>query len=300
MRLHNFFYLFKEGTKNIFSNKLMSFACIGVLVACLLLIGSAVIFTLNVNNIVGVVVAQNEFIVFLDDNMTEDDIGIFDVALDSIDNIASKTFVSSEEALAQEKENLGDEAYILEGIDASTFPNKYVLRVNDLSQFDDTVSQVSALNGAMLVNSKNDVVDMLVGIKNAVQYAGAGIVLILVVVSIVIITNTIKLTVFSRRKEINIMKYVGATDSFIRMPFLVEGMMIGLISASIAFLMLGVGYTYFVEYLSENYGSQLSVVFENTVRFMDISLYMFAGFAVLGVFIGVVGSGIFVRRHLKV
>ncbi|MCL2033916.1 MAG: permease-like cell division protein FtsX [Oscillospiraceae bacterium] len=300
MRLHNFFYLFKEGTKNIFSNKLMSFACIGVLVACLLLIGSAVIFTLNVNNIVGVVVAQNEFIVFLDDNMTEDDIGIFDVALDSIDNIASKTFVSSEEALAQEKENLGDEAYILEGIDASTFPNKYVLRVNDLSQFDDTVSQVSALNGAMLVNSKNDVVDMLVGIKNAVQYAGAGIVLILVVVSIVIITNTIKLTVFSRRKEINIMKYVGATDSFIRMPFLVEGMMIGLISASIAFLMLGVSYTYFVEYLSENYGSQLSVVFENTVRFMDISLYMFAGFAVLGVFIGVVGSGIFVRRHLKV
>jgi len=300
MRLHNFAYLFKEGTKNIFSNKLMSFACIGVLVACLLLIGSAVIFTLNVNNIVGDVVAQNEFIVFLDDNMTADDIGIFDVALDSIPNIASKTFISSEDALEQEKENLGDGAYILEGIDASTFPNKFVLRVNDLSQFDDTVSQVSSLNGAMLVNSKNDVVEMLVGIKTAVQYSGAGIVLILVVVSIVIITNTIKLTVFSRRKEINIMKYVGATDSFIRMPFLVEGMMIGLISASIAFLLLGVGYTYFLKYLSENYGNQLSVIFENAVHFMDISLYMFAGFAALGVFIGVVGSGVFVRKHLKV
>jgi len=300
MRFHNFIYLFKEGTKNIFSNKLMSFACIGVLVACLLLIGSAVIFTLNVNNIVGVVVAQNEFVVFLEDGMSEDDIGIFDVALDSIPNIASKKFISSEDALEQEKENLGENAHILDGIDASTFPNKYVLRVEDLSRFDDTVSQVNSLSGAMLVNSKNDVVEMLVGIKTAVQYAGAGIVLILIVVSIVIITNTIKLTVFSRRKEINIMKYVGATDSFIRMPFLVEGMMIGLISASLAFLLLGAGYTYIVKYLSENYGEYFNIVFENAVRFIDISLYMFVGFAALGVFIGVVGSGVFVRRHLKV
>ncbi len=300
MRVHNFAYLFKEGTKNVFSNKLMSFACIGVLVACLLLIGSAVLFTLNVNSIVNDVEDQNEFVVFLKDSMSKDDLGVFDVALDNIPNILTKKFVSREQAFQQEKEKLGDDAYIYDGLDASTYPNAYILSVDDLSLLDDTVKQVSQLDGVDTVNASTEVARILVGLKKVVTYAGAAIVLILIVVSVLIITNTIKLTVFSRRKEINIMKYVGATDSFIRLPFLVEGMMIGIISAFIAFMLLGVGYTYMVKWLGENYSGYIGTLYENSVPFQSVALELFGGFAILGVLIGVIGSGVFVRKHLKV
>lgn len=300
MRVHNFGYLVKEGTKNVFSNKLMSFACIGVLMACLLLVGGAVLFVLNVNNIVGVVESQNEFVVFLKDSMSSEDIGVFDTMLDTIPNISAKRFVSRDEALEQQKINLGDEAYLLDGIDASTFPNKYILRVDDLSIFDLTLSQVEALDGVDKVSASTQVAKVLTGVRSAVMYAGAGIVLILVVVSVMIITNTIKLTVFSRRKEINIMKYVGATDGFIRLPFLVEGMVIGIVAACFAFLILGLGYTYLLRWLGENYGDYIGVIYQNSVPFKDVALEMFVGFAALGVFIGSVGSGFFVRKHLRV
>lgn len=300
MRVHNFAYLFKEGTKNIFSNKLMSFACIGVLVACLLLIGSAVLFTLNVNSIVEMVEEQNQFVIFLKDEMTEDDIGVFEIELSNIPNIIEKRFISREEALKSEKEKMGKDAYLLDAIEASTYPNAYVVTVDELSKLDETLAAVGAIDGVDKVNASTEVAKVLVGLKEVVAYAGAGIVLILVIVSVVIITNTIKLTVFSRRKEINIMKYVGATDSFIRLPFLVEGMMIGVIAASTAFLILGVGYTYLLRYIGENYGGYLSVIYENAVPFSAIAWQLYAGFAILGVFIGVVGSGVFVRKHLKV
>lgn len=300
MRLHNFAYLFKQGTKSIFSNKLMSFACIGVLVACLLLIGSAVLFTLNVNSIVGMVVDRNEFLVFLKDDMSAVDLDIYDAQLNAISNIADKRFISSEDALQNEREKFGDDAYLLDGIDASTYPNAYELKVKDISLLEDTIKRIEGMDGTEKVNSATEVAKMLVSMRQIVAYAGAGVVLILVVVSVLIITNTIKLTVFSRRKEINIMKYVGATDSFIRMPFLVEGMMIGVIAAVAAFLILGVGYTYLLKYLDENFGSYVGLFATHAVSFGSVALQLFIGFAALGVFIGVVGSGVFVRKHLKV
>ncbi len=137
-------------------------------------------------------------------------------------------------------------------------------------------------------------------VRQSIAWCGAGIVAILVVVSIVIITNNIKLTIFSRRREINIMKYVGATDTFIRMPFLVEGIVIGLVSAALAFLLLGFGYTYLMQWVSERFGDFLGPVFERAIDFWSIAHYMFGAFAALGVLIGTTGSGFFVRKHLRV
>jgi len=122
----------------------------------------------------------------------------------------------------------------------------------------------------------------------------------LIVVSLVIITNTIKITVYSRRREINIMKYVGATDSFIRLPFLVEGMMIGLIAALVAFIMLGVGYTYLVEFARDRYAAYFALVVYNFVDFQDIALEIMLSFSAIGVMIGMIASGFFVRKHLRV
>lgn len=301
MKAHNVAYLLKEGGRNIFHNKLMSFACIGVLVACFLLIGSSVLVSLTVNNVVRYVENQNEVVAFLEDSVTNDDISVINLALKNIDNIGQITFQSKDEVLENERASAGEYAILWDGLeDSNPYPPTYILQVKDLSLLDETVDSIKSIRGVEKVLAQTEVASILAGVKKTVNYAGAGIVLILIAVSVVIITNTIKLTVFSRRKEINIMKYVGATDNFIRMPFLVEGMLIGLIAAIFAFLILGFSYTYLLQWAGENYGQYLAVILNSAVKFPDIALFMFGGFAAIGMFIGTIGSGVFVRRYLKV
>jgi cell division transport system permease protein len=301
MRLHNVTYLLKEGGRNNFHNKLMSFACIGVLVACFLLIGSAVIISLTVTNVVRYVENQNEAVAFLEPNVTEDDISVIGLALGEMDNIGQITFASKAEVLASEVAQYGEEAYLLDGFeDSNPYPDQYTIQVKELGKLAETVAAIEDIQGVRKVNSQTDVATVLAGVRTTINYAGAGVVALLIIVSVVIITNTIKLTVFSRRKEINIMKYVGATDSFIRMPFLVEGMLIGLIAAVFAFLILGFSYTYLLQWAGENYGLYLAVILQSAVNFWDVAVYIFAIFAIVGICIGTAGSGVFVRRYLKV
>lgn len=301
MRFHNITYLLKEGGRNIFSNKLMSFACIGVLVACFLLIGSAVLVSITINNLVTYVESQNEVVAILEEDTTEDDIDIIGLTLQNMDNVGRVTFQPKEEALELKKIQAAEYGGIFEGLeDDNPLPDSYVIQVRELDVLDDTVREIRAVSGVEKVIAHTEVASILSSVKDTVNYAGSGVVLILIVVSIVIITNTIKLTVFSRRKEINIMKYVGATDSFIRMPFLVEGMLIGLLAAIFAFVILGVGYTYLVRWAGENYSGQLGILFNSAVNFIDIAWFIFALFAAIGIFIGTIGSGAFVRKYLKV
>ena len=301
MRLRNFGYLLKEGARNLFANKLMSFACVGVLVACMMLIGGSAMIFLNINNIVNYVEDQNEVVAFLEEGLSKQDREVIALYLKDMDNVLEITFVSKEEALQSERQKMGEMASLLDDFeDDNPFPDKYNLRIDDLSILEETADKVRALEGIEKVVAPTEVAAVLTGAKQVVGIAGASVVIILVIVSIVIITNTIKLTVFSRRKEINIMKYVGATDGFIRMPFLVEGMLIGLIAATLAFFVLGVGYTWLVQWMSETFTQYIAIVHENAVNFWDIAHYMFAAFAGLGIFIGAVGSGVFVRKYLKV
>lgn len=302
MRLSNFGYLCKEGVRNIFSNRLMSFACIGVLVACLLLIGSSVLITLNVNQVVGVVEEQNEIIAYIKEGATADDVQLLDLELGAIDNIIHSRYITNDETLESLRIQIGGDAVLFEGLVGKENPllNRYILRLDDLSIMESTVAEIEQLENIHKVASHPEVASILTGIKRVVAVAGAGIVLILVVVTVVIITNTIKLTVYSRRREINIMKYVGATDTFIRLPFLVEGMVIGLVAALISFFILGLGYTYLLKWVGENFSTYVSIVVVNAINFRDIALYVLGGFAALGMFIGVSGSGMFVRKYLRV
>ena len=302
MRIHNFAYLFKQGAKNIFHNKLMSFACIGVLMACLLLIGSAVLFTLTVNKMAEDIENQNEIVVFLDVGLGLRDVEALDVTLRATPNILETEFIPKDKGLETEKMKMGEFGQLLAGLEGAEnpLPDKYVLRIDDSSLIEETIRELGAIEGVDYVSASVEIAKILSGIKATVFYAGAVVVLILVVVSLVIITNTIKLTVFSRRREIYIMKYVGATDSFIRLPFLVEGMLIGLIAAALSFLILGFGYTYMVQWAKENYLQYFGLVLNNAVDFREIALHMLAGFSCIGVLIGVLASGIFVRKHLRV
>jgi len=304
MRAHNFLFLFKQGTKNVFSNKLMSFASIGVLIACFLLIGTAVLFTLDINNVAGYIGDQNEVVAYVDESVKQSGIDEIDAEIRAIDDILEIKFFSKEDNLVLLAERLGEDPEVMLNdpeVDNPLYAT-YQLRVSDPDRFEEIVKNIGSIEGIIKVEGSPEVANTLVAIQKAVLYAGIGIVAILVIVSAVIITNTIRLTVFSRRREINIMKYVGATDSFIRLPFLVEGLLIGILAAAIAFFILGFGYTYLLQWLWENYNTDFIIGFflANAVEFKDIALYIFGGFVALGCSIGIAGSVVFVRKHLRV
>jgi len=302
MRTSSLVYLIKEGARNVYHNRLMSFASIGVLVACLLLIGSAVLLSVNINSIIGFVENQNEVVVFIKDDATQSDADDIQKKLESIKNITSIKYISKEDGLKKYREMFGETSYLLDGLDnaENPLPNSFRISVDDLSILKETISEIQQINGVIKINAALEIADTVTEVKHAVAIAGSFIVALLVIVSFVIIANTIKITVFNRRKEINIMKYVGATDSFIRLPFIIEGMLIGLISAVIAFFALWIGYGYLVDWVMKNPSPMIASIYTNIVPFVQIAKPLSLGFLGSGIGIGVIGSMMFVRKYLKV
>ncbi len=301
MKTSSFGYLLKEGCRNMISNRLMSVASIGVLTACLLLIGGAVLLTLNVNSIVGYVEDQNEVMVFVDDEADEDTIESMDMDLNRIKNVHEVIFVSKEEALEQQMELLADSADLLAGFEEDNpFPNSFRLKIDDLSTLSETLEEIEQIYGVESISASADLAATITDIKRGISFAGTYIVAIMSLVSMVIVANTTKITVFSRRREINIMKYVGATDAFIRMPFLIEGILLGLIAAVLAFFLLWGGYAYAAQWLGTAPSSWLQLAYANMVAFDDVSLKLLGGFAAAGTGIGALGSMVFIGKFLKV
>ena len=301
MKGSSFSYLIKEGARNIWVNRMMSLASIGILVSCMLLIGSAILLSINLNGMVSYVENQNEMVAFLEDSADDVTVSAVEAALNSNDNVDSFAFVSREEALERYSEIVPDS--LLENLEQDkeeVFPLSFRITLKDLSLIDETTAQIESIPGIMRVNAPTNVAETVTGIKRAVYICGSGIVIILLAVTLIIIANTIKVTVFNRRKEINIMKFVGATDRFIRMPFVVEGILLGVISACIAYLLLWGGYTYLINYVQTQASATLSVFLKNLVPFSQVAKQLLASFAVGGIAIGVFGSMIFVRKHLKV
>ncbi|WP_283124364.1 permease-like cell division protein FtsX [Angelakisella massiliensis] len=302
MTLSSFGYLLKEGGRNIKANRQMSVASIGVLVACMLLIGAAVLFSMNVNSIMGYIEAMNEMVVFVQDDADQATIDALGQSLKSDRNISSVTYTSKEDALKEQMNIMEDAADLLEGLqgDENPLPASYSIQLKDLELLDETVARINNMPGVNYAVAPTDVAATLVDVKKGVSTAGFLIVAILGMVSVIIVSNTIKVTVFNRRKEISIMKYVGATDTFIRIPFLVEGMIIGLVSALLAFGLLWAGYDYVLRWLGETGSSWLQMAYANLIPFDSIGLQLLGGFTAAGVSFGVLGSLFFLGRYLKV
>ena len=295
MKGSSFTYLLKEGGRNIWVNRMMSLASIGILVSCMLLIGSAILLSINLNGMVNYVENQNEMVAFLEDSADDTLVNAVKSALDQNDNVDSYAFVSREEALERYSEIVPDS--LLENLEADkdeVFPLSFRITLKE------SIAKIESIPGIMQVNAPTNVAETVTGIKRAVYIGGSGIVVILLSVTLIIIANTIKVTVFNRRKEINIMKFVGATDLFIRMPFGVEGILLGVISACIAYLLLWGGYTYLIDYVQTQTATGFSAFLKNLVPFSQVAKQLFASFVTGGVAIGVFGSMIFVRKHLKV
>ncbi len=300
IRLSSFCYLIKEGVRNIWNNRLMSLASVGVLISCMLLIGSALLFSVNVASLVGYVEDQSEAVVFLDDGLDDTKLADIENAIHGTGNVLTVEFVSKEEGLAEMMNSIGDDGILFEAYsEDNNLPDSYRVTIDDVSRLGDTVAEIEAIDGVYSVSAPTEIADTITGIKDIVYVGGMVVVGILIVVSLMIIGNTIKITVFSRRREINIMKYVGATDGFIRFPFLVEGLILGVLSAAISFLLLRYGYNYFEGWLRDNPGS-LSAIVSNLVPFAAVSKQLLYGFLAGGVGIGVLGSAAFLNKHLKV
>lgn len=301
MRGSSFTYLIKEGFRNIYQNRAISVAAIGVLMACLLLVGSSMLFTININSIIGYFESQNEVMVFLSDDIEGDALTEMDEQLRSITNISSVTFISREDGLRSWMEQLGDDGTLLEWLlEDNPLQNSYRVVVSDLSQLDETLELIGYLDGVDTISASNEVAQAVTGLKQAVYFSGAAVILLLAAVSFSIISNTIKLTIFSRRKEIGIMKFVGATDAFIRLPFLSEGILLGLIASTLAFFVMWGGYTALGAWLTDSALSWASLIVGRLVPFKDVALRLYLCFLASGVAIGSMGSVFFVGKYIKV
>ena len=303
MRFSSFRYLLREGFRGLWVNRLMTIASVGTLFACLLLIGVMVLFSLNINNLIGYMENQNEVVVFLKSEVGEEDIESVESRLKTIDNVSDVVFISKEEGLLQQMEIFGDDkeyfqALLEEG--ENPIPDSFRVKLTDVDGLDGVVQIIENMEEVEEVSAPTQAASIITAIKRTSYTIGIALTVILLAVSFLIISNTIRVTVFNRRKEINIMKYVGASDTFIQFPFIVEGIIIGLIAGIMAFLVISLGYDYVVEWMRGDTSSLIGILSSETVDFSKISIKMLIGFCVGSAGIGMIGSALFVRKYLKV
>ena len=306
MRYNVLTYLIGEGFRNVFKNKKSSSASIIIMALTMLIFGVFFVITQNINGIMQQIENEQGIQVFLYD-ISEDQTKAVEDYIKNIDGVNTVEYKSKEDALNQLKSQFKDREDLLSGYDENNiFPASYVVTLTDLTKSKEVQQKIDDYDKdkpdseqvIKNITSKDETVTTLVNLANGVRIITGVILVILIIISIFIISNTIKLTVHARRKEISIMKYVGATNSFIRWPFIVEGIIIGIISAAISIIILGINYNL-------NAGKILE---SQVVSAMNISLLTFADmfglivlvYAILGIGIGVLGSCISMRRYLKV
>jgi len=295
MLFRNLKYFLKEGFNNLARNRLMTIASITSVMAAMLILGLFLVIILNVNSLTNQVESQLELKVFLKDNISEQEVSQIGNEIKSIHGVTSVVFESKEEALQKFKQQLGDKSYLAEGLEKDNpLPQSYIIKVKDAGLMKDISNEIKQINGVDKVSYGQDVVDKLLGIIKIIRIVGLSIILILFIISIVIISNTIKLGVFARRREINIMKYIGATDWFIRWPFLIEGIALGLVGALLSVVILALIYGYMLDIINNKLMVFKLLPLEKIAG--DIIVY----FSIIGAIIGALGSGLSIKRFLNV
>lgn len=290
-------YLTKEGFRNLRVNKPMTAASITVLISCLLMVGVAFMLLINIEAFISEIEQENVIMVYADTEISGYDYIRLGQQIQKIDNVGFVEAIKKEDAYKQVLSELDENLRkYLESVDENPLPDAYKITVSDMTQFATVVDSVKKLNNVLRVHENSTLAQQLAAIRNAVQYVSLGVIILLLLVSVFIISNTIKITMYSRQLEISIMKSVGATNAFIRWPFMVEGMIIGVIAGIIT--------TFCVWGIYELAMNQLFYVFSTfgnsqIVPFIDYAPFLAAVFIVAGVFTGVFGSATSISRYLK-
>lgn len=302
MKWSSFKYLARQGLHNMINNRLMSFASVGVLTVCLIITGVAGLFTANMNSLMVYLRSQNEVVVYLDENLDETGLATVDSALRSISGLKEVTYVSKDEALDLMRDSMGDKADLFDVFEGEENPflANYKVVLQDVGQMDEIVPQLESISGVVDVNVPTGLSDLVVNIHKAVTVISVGLVVVLGFVSIVVISNTIRLTVFARRKEINIMKYVGATNGFIRLPFFVEGIAVGLIAGLISSAIVLGGYQLLLIYSVDFPAFWGSILNSVLLGMGQVWWQVLLAFLAFGSLIGSVGTATSIRKYLHV
>ena len=295
MKINNINYLLKEGIRGIFLHGFMSFAAVCVTVACLLIVGSFSLLMYNVNIMVEDLNQTNEILAYVDSELSEAEAKSIGTKINMIDNVLQADFVSREEALADfVADHQEDEAF--SGVEASDLRHRFVVVLEDNALIEQTVAQIEDLPGVVKTHAEYELAQGFSALQQILHIVSIAIISVLLVVSLLIISNTVKLAMYDRRDEIAIMKMVGATNGFIRMPFVVEGFTLGMVGAAIAFFVEWFLYDTVVTRIEAVDSLQLF----SFVPFTDLLSPMIMTFVAAGLFVGVVGSLTSIRKFMDV
>ena len=294
--MRRFGYYWKEGFRNIFKHGFMSIAAVLIMIACLILTGTVTLIAYHIDLSIVELQQSNEIVVWIDDSLTTREARSLGSQFDRIDNIATIEFIDRDEALEDYRQQLGDDADILEDFSSDNNPlrNSFVFTLRDPALADETIQQIEAVEGADDVRADEAVIARLMQIQNVFNIVALAMVVGLAVISVFIISNTVKLAMFARREEISIQKIVGATNWFIRWPFVIEGMVLGLLAGGLAFLAEWALYTEMFNIIGGVIPYFQLLPFES-VRWLVLSVYLGAG-----VLFGIGGSVTSIRKFMNV
>lgn len=279
----------------------MGMASIGSVASVLIILGFVLIIVLNVNN-VAVVTREtfDEIAVYIKNDATEEQIKTMEESFKKIDGVMGVAFQTKEYALESLKKDWGENAYLLEGLRKNPLPNTYVIQLTDVNKSEEVIKEIKKVEGIESVHYYKDAVNSLIKISQLTKNLGTGTIIILLLISIFIISNTIKITVLSRQREIELMQFIGATNGYVRGPFVVEGVLLGLLGSLLATMIIFLGYKFIVNYLAVRYVALLSGASGYIVGVEMILLDLVIIFFTIGIGIGILGSLVSLKKFLSV
>jgi cell division transport system permease protein len=300
MRTSNVTYLVKKGITSVWKNFIMSFASFCILLVSLFQISCAVLLMMNVNIIMGNIEDTNEITIYVKEDATEAQVEHIKAVLESSDELTDVQYYSKEEALEDFREDMGEYSDLLDYLDENPMPETFLVRVTELSKIRYIADVISNIDGVEQVKAPYDFAGALVNIRNTFSVILAAVLATLIIISIIIVSNTIRTSVFARRNEITIMRYVGATSGFIKTPFFVEGMFIGILAGTAAWGLTWVIYNSIFSLFESDLTVWQMFGFFNLIPFDDIKWIVLAINCAAGAFLGAVGTIISMGKYLKV
>ncbi|MDY6095390.1 MAG: permease-like cell division protein FtsX [Oscillospiraceae bacterium] len=292
--MNRFCYLLKQGVKNIFTHGFMSFASITIIIACLLIMGSFSLLTLNIDAMIDEMQNQNNVLAYIDESLSESEARALESKILTVDNVATAEFVTREEAMKNFESDYDENLF--ENIDPTVFRHRFVITLDDLSLMKETQAALRNVKGVASVTAHVDYAEKFISFRNIVSIVSLILIVILIIVSLFIMTNTIKLATFGRREEIAIMKMVGATNAFIRLPFVIEGLVLGAVGGGIAYLLQWGLYSVLTDKIMSGMASGIIDV----LPFSAVALPVLIVFLAVGILVGVFGGLNAIRNYLKV
>jgi len=294
MKRYRFSYFLGQSFKGLWRNGIMTIASITVLMSCLVVMGSFALLILNIDVNLEELGLLNEIVVFVDETKTDEEVSEIGAQIRALDNVAEVTFISNEQALEEEKERYAEYSGLYELVEGDNpLRDSFVIKYEDNAKASTTAYQVGQIDGIAKVNHRQDLAATIERVKSGITLVLVWFMAILFVVSIFVIINTIKLAVHARRSEITIMRYVGATDWFVILPFIFEGIIIGIISSGLAFLIEWYMYGYVVSMMGDNFNMVKILSFD------EVGMLVGTAFLGIGIVTGIIGSTISTRRYLK-